>query len=103
MGPFSTSRSCRSRARPSAPKSIRLSISVTCRNPTSADTSRICSPTMTPNALRAGDQAEAVYAHSEAEHHYQTALELAREVGDPASEAQARERLGQVLSRSEEH
>ncbi|HLW00331.1 MAG TPA: AAA family ATPase [Ktedonobacterales bacterium] len=52
-----------------------------------------------PYALRAGDQAEAVYAHSEAEHHYQTALELAREVGDSSGEAQARERLGQVLSR----
>jgi class 3 adenylate cyclase/tetratricopeptide (TPR) repeat protein len=50
-------------------------------------------------ALRAGDQAEAVYAHGEAEHHYRTALELALELGDSEGEAQARERLGQVLSR----
>lgn len=52
-----------------------------------------------PYALRAGDQAEAVYAHGEAEHHYQTALELAREIGDSNAEAQALEQLGQVLSR----
>jgi class 3 adenylate cyclase/tetratricopeptide (TPR) repeat protein len=52
-----------------------------------------------PYALRAGDQAEAVYAHGEAEHHYRAALELAREVGDSQAEAQAREQLGQVLSR----
>ncbi len=52
-----------------------------------------------PYALHAGDQAEAVYAHAEAEDHYRTALELAREVGDAQGEAQAREQLGQVLSR----
>ena len=53
-----------------------------------------------PYALRAGDQAEAVYAHGEAEHHYRTALELAQEGGDRGAEAQAQEQLGQVLSRS---
>lgn len=52
-----------------------------------------------PYALRAGDQAEAVYAHGEAEHHYRLALELALEVGDSEGEARAREQLGQVLSR----
>ncbi|HEX6778853.1 MAG TPA: AAA family ATPase [Ktedonobacterales bacterium] len=50
-----------------------------------------------PYALRAGDQAEIVYAHGEAQHHYQTALELAREVADPKGEAQAREQLGKIL------
>lgn len=50
-----------------------------------------------PYALRAGDQAEIVYAHGEAQHHYQTALELAREIADPKAEAQAREQLGKIL------
>ncbi len=52
-----------------------------------------------PYTLRAGDQAEAVYAHGEAEHHYRTALELAREADDSEGEAQACEQLGLVLSR----
>jgi tetratricopeptide (TPR) repeat protein len=49
-------------------------------------------------ALHAGEQAEAVYAHSEAEYHFRLALDLASEVGDGEREAQAREQLGQVLS-----
>lgn len=51
-----------------------------------------------PYALRAGDQAEVVYAHGEAQHHYQTALELAREIADPKGEAQAREQLGKIFN-----
>jgi class 3 adenylate cyclase/tetratricopeptide (TPR) repeat protein len=51
-----------------------------------------------PYALQAGDQAEKVYAHGEAQHHYQTALELAREIADPKGEAQAREQLGKILN-----
>jgi tetratricopeptide (TPR) repeat protein len=50
-----------------------------------------------PWALRAGKQAEAVYAHQDAERHYQTARELAHELGDQRQEAVARERLGAVL------
>jgi predicted ATPase len=50
-----------------------------------------------PYALLAGDQAEAVYAHAEAEGHYRTALAVAREVGDQAQEAEALEKLGRVL------
>jgi len=49
-----------------------------------------------PSCLQAGDQAEAVYAHAEAERHYRTALELARELGDAAREAAAAEGLGVV-------
>jgi class 3 adenylate cyclase/transcriptional regulator with XRE-family HTH domain/tetratricopeptide (TPR) repeat protein len=48
-------------------------------------------------ALMAGDGAEAVFAHREAERHYRTALELARELGDPTREAEALEKLGAVL------
>jgi tetratricopeptide (TPR) repeat protein len=55
-----------------------------------------------PYALLAGDQAEAVCAHAEAEHHYRMAVSLARELGPSASagtrlEAVALEKLGQVL------
>ena len=46
---------------------------------------------------RAGDQAEAVFAHREAERHYRTALELARERGDHARAAETLEKLGAVL------
>jgi tetratricopeptide (TPR) repeat protein/transcriptional regulator with XRE-family HTH domain len=50
-----------------------------------------------PYALLAGDQAEAVYAHAEAEGHYLTALELARELGEQAREAEALEKLGRAI------
>jgi tetratricopeptide (TPR) repeat protein/transcriptional regulator with XRE-family HTH domain len=52
-------------------------------------------------SLLAGHQAEAMFAHAEAEHHYRTALELARQLagGQPTpSVAEALERLGIVLS-----
>jgi tetratricopeptide (TPR) repeat protein/transcriptional regulator with XRE-family HTH domain len=52
-----------------------------------------------PYALLAGDQAEAVYAHAEAEGLYQTALRLARELAQPEGEAEALERLAMVLVR----
>jgi tetratricopeptide (TPR) repeat protein/transcriptional regulator with XRE-family HTH domain len=52
-----------------------------------------------PYTIRAGDQAEAVYAHSEAEHHYRTALELAQQLGDTSRQAEALEKLGFVLFR----
>jgi transcriptional regulator with XRE-family HTH domain/tetratricopeptide (TPR) repeat protein len=52
-----------------------------------------------PYALQAGDQAEAVYADTEAEQHYQTAVERAHEIGDEASEARALEQLGTTLVR----
>ncbi len=50
-----------------------------------------------PYALLAGDQAEAVYAHAEAEQHYQAAVALAREIGDAAREAEACEKLAGAL------
>jgi tetratricopeptide (TPR) repeat protein len=50
-----------------------------------------------PYALQAGDQAEAVYAHGEAERHYRTALELAGELGDQRREIEALEKLAAVL------
>jgi predicted ATPase/DNA-binding XRE family transcriptional regulator len=50
-----------------------------------------------PYALLAGDQAQAVYAHSEAETHYRAALDLAQESGDAAREAEALEKLGSVV------
>ncbi len=46
-----------------------------------------------PYALLAGDQAEAAYAHQDAERHYQTARDLARELGDQRREAKALEQL----------
>ena len=50
-----------------------------------------------PYVLQAGDQAEVVYAHAAAERHYRTAVELARERGDHAREAEALEKLADVL------
>ncbi|HEY7975067.1 MAG TPA: hypothetical protein VID72_06975, partial [Ktedonobacterales bacterium] len=50
-----------------------------------------------PYALLAGDQAEALYAHTEAEHHYRTALEVAHALGDRAREAEAAEKLANNL------
>ncbi len=47
-----------------------------------------------PYALLAGDQAEAVFAHHDAERHYQSALELARELGERGCEAEALFKLG---------
>jgi tetratricopeptide (TPR) repeat protein len=48
-------------------------------------------------AVMAGERAEAVFAHGEAEQHFRTALELAREVGNQELEARALERLGYAL------
>ena len=50
-----------------------------------------------PYAVQAGEQAEAAYAHSEAERHYRMALELARELGDQRREAEVLEQLADVL------
>jgi tetratricopeptide (TPR) repeat protein/transcriptional regulator with XRE-family HTH domain len=50
-----------------------------------------------PYALLAGDQAESVYAHTEAEAHYRAALHAARDVGELAREAEALEKLGKVV------
>lgn len=49
-------------------------------------------------ALMAGEQADEVFANGEAERHYRTALELARELDDEAREAIVLERLGSVLT-----
>jgi class 3 adenylate cyclase/tetratricopeptide (TPR) repeat protein len=49
------------------------------------------------HSIRAGHEAEKVYAHQEAERHYHTALELARATGDQAGEAVALEKLGGVV------
>lgn len=49
-------------------------------------------------SLAAGDAAEKMFAHFEAEGQYRAALELARESGDQQGEARATERLGAVLS-----
>jgi tetratricopeptide (TPR) repeat protein/transcriptional regulator with XRE-family HTH domain len=48
-------------------------------------------------ALLAGDRAEEIHAHPEAEWQFRTAVQLAREIGDRAGEARALERLGDVL------
>jgi tetratricopeptide (TPR) repeat protein len=50
-------------------------------------------------ALLAGDQAEAVYAHAEAEQHYRAALESAHTLGDRLREAEAQEKLADALYR----
>ena len=50
-----------------------------------------------PYALQAGEQAEVVYAHAEAERHYRMAVELARACGDRLREAKALEQLADVL------
>jgi transcriptional regulator with XRE-family HTH domain/tetratricopeptide (TPR) repeat protein len=47
-----------------------------------------------PYALLAGDQAEAVYAHAEAEGHYRLALRVTEELGEQGSAAQVLEKLG---------
>lgn len=52
-----------------------------------------------PQALRAGDHAEAVYAHAEAERHYRAAAEWARTIGDRAHEGEALEKLADVVFR----
>lgn len=49
-----------------------------------------------PFSLLAGEAAESVAAHAEAERHYRTALSLALEVGDQAREWEALEKLGGV-------
>jgi tetratricopeptide (TPR) repeat protein/transcriptional regulator with XRE-family HTH domain len=50
-----------------------------------------------PYAMVAGDQAEAVFAHTEALQHYRTALELAHAIHDRPREAEALEKLGVLL------
>jgi tetratricopeptide (TPR) repeat protein len=49
-------------------------------------------------ALLAGDQAESVFAHAEAERHYRTAGALAEELEDQVREAEALEKLGAVAT-----
>lgn len=56
-----------------------------------------------PYVLLAGDQAEAIFAHNEAESHYRAAAQLASELGDQELEAQAREKLGMVLTLQGRH
>jgi tetratricopeptide (TPR) repeat protein len=48
-------------------------------------------------SLRAGDGAEAVFAHADAESHYRTALELARDIGNLRQETNALQKLGGAL------
>ncbi len=48
-------------------------------------------------SLQAGDAAEAVFAHGDAESHYRTALELARDNGDSRQETDALQKLGGAL------
>ena len=48
-------------------------------------------------SMRAGEQAEALFANHEAEHQYRTARELAHDLGDDRQEAAALERLAGVL------
>jgi transcriptional regulator with XRE-family HTH domain/tetratricopeptide (TPR) repeat protein len=50
-----------------------------------------------PYIMLAGDQAEAMYAHAEAEGQYRTALRITREIGDQAREAEALEKLARAL------
>jgi tetratricopeptide (TPR) repeat protein len=51
-----------------------------------------------PYALLAGEEAEAVFAPGEAERQYRVALDLADEMGDDPSVAEALERLGGLLT-----
>jgi transcriptional regulator with XRE-family HTH domain len=51
-----------------------------------------------PYALMAGHQADVVYAHAEAEKHYHVALNLAQDLQEHSSEAEALERLGAILT-----
>jgi class 3 adenylate cyclase/tetratricopeptide (TPR) repeat protein len=48
-------------------------------------------------SLRAGDAAEALFAHSDAEWHYRTAIELADDLSDEGSLSAAIQKLGTVL------
>jgi transcriptional regulator with XRE-family HTH domain/tetratricopeptide (TPR) repeat protein len=50
-----------------------------------------------PYVLLAGDQAEAVYGHSDAERHFRMAARLAADLGDRAREAEALEKLGGAI------
>jgi tetratricopeptide (TPR) repeat protein/transcriptional regulator with XRE-family HTH domain len=50
-----------------------------------------------PYVLLAGDQAEAAYAHQDAERHYQSARDLAHELGDQRREAEALQKLGYAV------
>ena len=50
-----------------------------------------------PYAFQAGDRAKKAYAHAQAEDYYRMAARLARQTGDAAKEADALERLGEVL------
>ncbi len=50
-----------------------------------------------PYALLAGDQAEAVSAHAEAEGHFRTALDLSQDLSDKTQEAIVSEKLGGVF------
>ena len=52
-----------------------------------------------PYALQAGDQAQRVYAYSEAEEQYHLAANLAHELGDRAREAEALDKRGVALLR----
>ena len=49
-------------------------------------------------SMRAGDEAEDVFAHPEAERHYRQALDLAQATGDVQRLAEARQKLGAVLT-----
>lgn len=49
-------------------------------------------------ATLAGDRAEALFAHPEAERHYREARELARQLGDASRTAQLDEKLGTLLT-----
>ena len=51
-----------------------------------------------PYLILAGDQAEAVFAHGEAERHYRIALDLSREIGSLLHEGLALEKIGRVLT-----
>lgn len=51
-----------------------------------------------PYAVQAGDEAEAVYAHSEAARHYRNALEMAAELADRRVEMETLQKLGAVLA-----
>lgn len=49
-------------------------------------------------SLLAGDQAEAIFAHAEAERHYRTTVQLAREIRNVSPEAEALEKLGGMFT-----
>jgi tetratricopeptide (TPR) repeat protein/transcriptional regulator with XRE-family HTH domain len=56
-----------------------------------------------PYAMLAGREAERLFAFGEAERHYRTGLELARQLDDRGREAEALERLGVVLATLDRH